>query len=529
MSTMTASLDSLEVDQGYRELEKMIRGVLKPGPWHLFRTDVDVKKLWNAYLDGLETNEPSVRQHYNCHCCRHFIERFGGLVAITPGGHTESVMWRLSDVPEFFAGSLSAMAKLVEKAKVVGVFLSADKMLGTERSEKGWSHLCAINPNPYSSLKLTASQREAELSEDFRILSSTMNDYSIAQVETALTVLKSEQFPGYEKGVGIAEWFLAFRKNVQTGGRKSNLIWAAVASAPPGFAHINNTMVGTLFEDIKNGKTFEQCKRAWADKMHPLKYQRPTAPVSDGQIAAAEKLVEKMGIVNSLRRRVALLSDIRGTFWIPKDEAKKPASGGVFGHLREEPKAPTINIPGQNVTWAKFQRDVLPGAFRIEVECPSFGGYCGVLTAADMAAPPILQWDNEGVRNPASHYYYHGGSSAGDWGLVPGWNQVVAISPAPHGNVLPNHRKFILFSIFGAFDKRGLDGRLGLTLFPECLKTELREIRSVIEAHSNKGHVEQADIRSAGDLYANGLTFNEGNPLKVRINGTSIYTIDRWE
>ncbi len=115
----------------------------------------------------------------------------------------------------------------------------------------------------------------------------------------ARKILKSEQFPGFEKGVSIAEWFdklLTQLKDARHAKAKKNLLWRTVAMAPPGWAHLSNGMVGTLLEDLQSGKSFEECKRSWATKMHPLQYQRPSAPVSENQIAVAEKLVEKLGL-----------------------------------------------------------------------------------------------------------------------------------------------------------------------------------------------------------------------------------------
>lgn len=43
----------------------------------------DAKYLWDAYLLNIP---PDARQHYNCNSCRHFIERYGGLVVISSNG-----------------------------------------------------------------------------------------------------------------------------------------------------------------------------------------------------------------------------------------------------------------------------------------------------------------------------------------------------------------------------------------------------------------------------------------------------------
>jgi hypothetical protein len=69
-------------------------------------------------------------------------------------------------------------------------------------------------------------------------------------------------------------------------------------------------MIGTLLEDIHVGLPFDDFKAKFAAKMHPLQYQRPQAAPKVGAIAQAEKLVEQLGIVRSLKRRFARLDDL---------------------------------------------------------------------------------------------------------------------------------------------------------------------------------------------------------------------------
>lgn len=522
MSAMLESAVEMENMHGYDEFEIAVAEAFKSPETPLFQTDADVDALWNGYLDNIDAGS---RQHYTCNCCRHFIQRFGGLVTIDENGRQTS-LWRLVKAPRYFRESVDQMAYLAEKAMVVGVFMSSEPVFGTPKSPKGWTHLHSVNPSVYRSIKLTAFQRSAELVEDFKVLDNSTAEFTLEQIETAVNILKSEHFPGYEKGVGIAEWYLNLRQRLTNKNKRltNNIMWNAVATAPAGYTHLKNGMVGTLLEDIKSGKSFDACKMAWAKKMHPAKYMRPTAPVSSGQIEVAEKLVEKLGLANSLKRRFANLTDLREVLWMPREVEvqQEPSEGGVFGHLRIGAKAPApkMTMPNQNITWHKFNRDVLPTATKIEIFCPEHGGYTGLVTAEDPDSPPILQWDNENLRNPVSYYQYVNGSSAQHWNLSTGWHLVTAVFNAPHGNTYDHHKKFIGFSIQGAYDTVNNGG---LALFPDILKTELREIRAVIEAHSNKGG------RIAGRGNANGLVFKDGQTVRLKINDTAVYTLDRWE
>ena len=84
----------------------------------------------------------------------------------------------------------------------------------------------------------------------------------------------------------------------------------------------------------------------------------------------------------------------------------------------------------------------------------------------------------------------------------------------------------VIFLLKGATESR--NG--GLALFPEILKSELREVRSVIEAHSRSA--ELADMRHGN---ANGIGFDKGKAgfeylLRVTSKGQTVdYKLDRWD
>ena len=68
-----------EEDHGYPELEHTIRKNISELVGPVFVTDVDPDRLWDAYLNGIPA---SARQHYSCHSCRRFIQRYGGLATV---------------------------------------------------------------------------------------------------------------------------------------------------------------------------------------------------------------------------------------------------------------------------------------------------------------------------------------------------------------------------------------------------------------------------------------------------------------
>jgi hypothetical protein len=357
-----------------------------------------------------------------------------------------------------------------------------------------------------------------------------LSDYSRETVEQAVRVLKADAVYRSEKALGVAEWFLELHESIRDNPKaKRNLTWLAVATAPPGFCHVRSTMISTLLDDINSGSAFDDIARRWKDKMHPLQYQRPTAAPKEGAIKQAEEMVAKLGLERSLLRRYATLDDVLAKLWTPRDVPSEMKGGGVFDHLRNKQKPSAIELPAVKMTWEKFHRTILPNVLSVEIQAPSHGNYYGLVTATDPDAPAILQWDGlEGhPRNPVSRYVYNGGSSASDWNIAAGLQNVTAIFRGAHKWQEPEKFRHqadsVCFAIEGCQETRNSE----LCLFPEILKTEFHGIRAVIEAHSKSGGITGKESGNA-----NGLTFSSGSPVTVRVRtpeGLASYTIDRMD
>jgi hypothetical protein len=497
----------------------------------LFTTDAE--GMWTAYLDSFS---PEQRQYHNCHSCRQFIERFGALVTIDDAGMTASAVWNENDAPELYRPAVRAMERLARRGRVTGVFLSADAVWGSPVTGI-WRHFAVTPPKAMIYNRraiLTAEQAMAEKREDYGIVQRALAEFSQPMVEQALTLLQTESLYRSEKVLGPAQWLrdLHVARGAAKGTARDNVTWKAVATAPTGFCHPRSSMVGTLLEDIAAGLDFSEVSRRFAEKMHPLQYQRPQAAPSVGNIAQSEKLVEKMGIAASLRRRFARLDEVEA-LWMPAPTQDEPkGGGGVFSHLQPKSAAPPMggtDMPAVTMTWDKFQRTVLPEALEIEFFAPhGSDNYTALVTAVDPDAPPILQWDREEQRNPVSWYVWHGGSSAAQWGLSGGrFHKVSAVTLKPsmwHGG--NDHQGAgVVFILDGAKESRFA----GLALFPETLRAELREIRPTIEAFSRNGQIEGVEEASAC-----GIALMKGNNWNARFRvrsatSTVEYKLDRWD
>lgn len=512
----------------YPLFENVVRGEFAVLSCHqLFTTDVDVDALWGAYLGSMP--EP-FRQVHNCNACRKFVQGYGHLVAIEvdSGKHFAAISSLTAGVPDFYLPGLLAMRSLVEKAKVTGPFYSSEKVWGLPKTGT-WTHLSAIQDpvRRYREKHKTADQAMAAKRENFKDVVRALSDFQPAELDEAIRILEAGALWESQRYIEPAKWLRRLHDRPR-GVAGTNVLWAQTAAAPEGYCHPRAGVLGSLLDDIKAGKPFNEIKDAFNYKVDPARFQRPQAAPSAGNVIQAEKLVEKLGIARSLPRRAAHLNELT-TIWDERRTDPRDGDGGsVFGHLKTKgrPTIAPVQLPTVAMTWVKFLATVLPAAEKIDISVPAHGAFAAFTTALNADAPPIFQWDNDEHRNPVSTYTYVKGSYARDWGLPMGWRRVAAVSEFPWlwgANRMMHLGEGVLLVVEGATDLN----QPTVGLFPALLKNEFHAIRSTIEAYSNAQPLAGVD-----DAPACGLIIGKNTSAALRVlskGAWSGYTIDRWD
>jgi hypothetical protein len=484
------------------------------------------------------------RQYHTCSECRKFINSYGSLAIVLPNGQLKSALWSEYDAPDHYKPVAAAFERLIPKCEISDVFKTDHKMWGTAKTGV-WTHF-AVKPHyrfVFSSKTKTPFQAAANIKHRYQTMSRALSEFDAGLLQKAKTIIESDVLRGNEKVTGPINFLADLRytlDQVKSQRERRNILWRAVASAPEGFCHPRASLVGSLLADLESGVPIAQVKASFEQKVAPDKYKRPQAAPTDGNIKRAEELIAKLGLAPSLERRFARLEDIQQMLWSPTiPEPESEYQGGVFGHLKSkqknEPKTAEL-LPTVNMTWARFQAQVLPQAKRIAVEITyNRQPFTAFMTAVYPDAPPIIQWDRPECRNPVSWYVYVEGSTPDIWNLRPGWVDVTGVAYAPHMwddlNEYPQHQKSVTFFLDGMYDRQAERGQTGLGLFPDFLHAELHEVRSTIEAHSNsKSPTGAAEATACGFMFSDGpsphpmvVIIDDGSMVKRRIK------IDRWD
>ncbi len=521
------------LDDGYEDFIAAVRAQFSAAivrSTQLFRTDAT--DLWNDYLAAAPDAQRKAR---TCSTCRKFVERYGSLVTIDEGGNLTPAMWR-EDAPPAYRAAAETLAKKVANANVTGPFRSAAAELGKATTGE-WTHLAVDLPasHRWASLVTTAHQEMASKAQERKMLLRGLDEFPLEAVRKAELMLRTGRLFRSEKCEGIAKWLLELheRRAAERNERlRANLTWLAVGRAPPGFCHVKGGMIGTLLEDVVADVPFAELKRRFDAKMHPLQYQRAQVAPSAENIAQAEKLVATLRTAGALERRFARLADVQAV-WRSK-QRPAPKNEGVFGHLRPagDDGPFTLGAKALVMTWVKFAAEVLPTADSIELAI-AFGKqpYAAIVTAKNADAPPILQWDHEERRNPASLYLYVNGSNPETWNLTAGQNRAVTAVILQPSMLDPERARrhqgaSVVFLLAGARDTSHVAGG---GLFCENLRSEYHPIRRTLEAHFN-----QATIEGRDEAEACGLCLSKGGVWNAVLRVTSggiraEYTLDRWD
>lgn len=555
-------------DADYHELvnhmQQTLQSRLATGRSNLFRTVTKMKGTEDLKLEidvdlnmvylGSLTDE---REYHSCSCCSHFLRRFGGLVTIDTEGKTHAAFWDSETFPKanFYFPAVEKMQEVVEGGRVLGVHKSSDSVWGAY-TEGGYDHFGITSPAQvkFVDRKLTGPQKQAQVLEDYNRMAKAFSTstFSIDNLKKLMQLIEGEVLAGDEKIADQARWLYdtaVERDAMQHSRRKANLLWRAIAGAPTAWSHATSTMVNTVLEDLEKGVSVAVLAKRYAAKTAPDVHRRPVATPSIGLIESAEQLVAKLGIRDSLRRRVGTIDDIQKFIWDRRllPQVAEPEQTSVFGHLKPKgaPEETELELPVTRMSWNKFAQDILPKVEDIEIYIPLNNDmFVGFLAGAVESAPPILQYDYDDARNSVQAYMrsekdeYSGkllGMHPQKWNLTPGrFYKVLGMTEAPYlwgqGNHLHLGGEQITFLIEGAYDKQMESDATGLALFPTLLKADLHEISRVIEKFSNEGKVEGEFNRQVA-----GLNITKGSQfiarrLKAKTEfGIRDVLIDRWE
>lgn len=373
----------------------------------LFVVDVPADKLWETYLNAYPADTPIFRSRkdHDCSCCRHFIRDLGNVVALNPDG-TYATVWGFPVPGEPTYQKIAFdMNELLMQYPIRDAFLTESPKLGTDVNRAtidGVVH--AFNHFHVNNIPAKAIAARRDIPTRLGVMRTNKE-----MVEKALTLITDDAvsevlemiasnslYRGEEHKaavIGLRDLKAKFKAAPCT---LNAFAWLNLDST---VARIKNTVIGTLLEDLSEGKDLEYAVKSFEQKVAPMNYKRPTALVTPKMIEKAREEVASLGLLDALHRRYATLADISVNDVLFADRTAKPRMKDVdaFSALAANmPINPKTFDRVDEVPVDTFLNDVLPTAKTLEVlfENKQVGNLVSLVTEAVPGSARLFKWDN---------------------------------------------------------------------------------------------------------------------------------------
>lgn len=362
----------------------------------LFRVQMENEELFNAYLTALPEE---VRQEHTCHACRHFLNRYGNVVAIDAG----KIMLTLWDfkVQAPYTHVPKVLEELVRSRPILEPFLSGDEHLGVDSNrqqlEDGsvirWQHLYFKLPKDKVKFKDTLDRDRGEARTTKEVFERALKEITVEACQDVFSLINDNAlYRGKEFEASVQSLLKHIKAYANLKSDEERMLYSWYFSREQG-ARVRNTAIGALLQDLSEGKDTEQAVRAFESMVAPANYRRPTSLVTAKMVEQAQEQIEKLGFSSSLRRRHATADDIPLTSLLFVNRAK--SKEGVFDSMKKDAAVnPKQFSHAKAMTLEEFLTAGLAGAERMELLLQNDHAFMSLIAPEDPDAPSMFSWGN---------------------------------------------------------------------------------------------------------------------------------------
>lgn len=379
-----------QVQDNFKELSKQQT---------LFYVTIDRDEIWNQYLNGFDE---AYKQHHNCNCCKSFLRQYSGIVGIVDGVRVS--IWDNINPPAEFVKSVNNIAKYISSLPITDVFLTDTAKCGTNKNSQikpgeviNWEHFYLEVDKRFVVRTDAIDSIKGEKRTNKEVLKSSIELIEMDAVDTVLELIAQKSlYKGNEFEAVVKEFraILVEFDNLPP-MNNNNYFWVKSTKLHESMCKIKNTVIGTLLVDLSKGEPLDAAVGSFEAKVAPTNYKRPTALVTPRMVEEAKKKLEEMGLVNSLERRYANLTDISVENILFTDKSSDLKD--VFAEIsKEAPINPKTLSKIEEVSIEDFLTKVLPTSKSVELLLDNnhLGNLTSILTAQDNTAPSLFKWDN---------------------------------------------------------------------------------------------------------------------------------------
>jgi hypothetical protein len=399
----------MEFDEFNQHVQKHINKIFDNNSV-LFIVDIDKDILWNTYLNSFPSGTNEIyrkRREMDCSCCKSFIRSFGNVVSIENNRLVS--IWDFDTDDERFSPVLHAMSELIHNASVCDVFVSNQSLFGTvisrELLDTGevhvWHHFSTNLPKKFICHDLP-NPTMAKYRDTKNVFKRSLEEISETSIETVLDIIAEKALYRGDEWKAVLDQFLSLHKQYSklSDNEKENYCWSKSMEVGGVISKIKNHSIGVLLTDISDGMNVDEAVRRYESIVAPSNYKRPKAIFTAKMIEQAQKTIEELGLLNSLGRRHAVLSDItvNNVLWVNRDAVKyMNGAKDIFEVLKQDitvnPKQ-FENVPGISIE--DFAKKILPNCSSVEIlfENRHIPNLVSLISPKDQESPTLFKWDN---------------------------------------------------------------------------------------------------------------------------------------
>ena len=376
----------------------------------LFVVDVDKDTLWETYLKSFpEGTDPicRVRTEHDCSACRHFVKAFGNVVAIKNGKLVS--IWDFA-APGRYGPVVNTLSDFIKSRSVTDVFVTKDLKFGTKSSHEllednktilTWEHLYVELPARFAYKgNLTTDTVRGRLHSVRDVFKRSLDEISKDAVISVLELIGQNSLYKGEEWKSVLESFRSHQIAYDKLSKADQELycWEQSIEAGPVVGKIRNHSIGVLLVDISNGVDLDEAVRKYEAIVAPSNYKRPKPIFSARMLETAQKTLTELGLMESLPRRYATLSDITvNNILFANRDATKLMAGTIFDSMKAElPVSPKQFSKMEEISLSEFITNVVPNVTDIEVllENSHIANLVSLIAPVNQEAPSMFKWNN---------------------------------------------------------------------------------------------------------------------------------------
>jgi hypothetical protein len=382
----------------------------------VFVVGLDPDVLYVRYLNAFPAGTNPIftkNSWHDCSCCRQFIRRAGHVVAVDEGrvltvwdGAAEESPYPYNLVAAtlreaVLAAPISDLFRVERSENGFGMPQTRSLISGTQTVQT-WNHL-HTGAIPVRLKVDSPDQARGDYRTTVQVFTRGLLELAPGAVETVRELIEANSlYRGEEHKPAL----LAFQKAQETfrslwGRAQLVFVWTN-AHGPA--ARFRNTVIGTLVQDLSEGRDLEQAVASFESKVAPQNYKRPNALITPGMVKQAMETIESLGLEPALERRFARLSDVsvNDVKWV--DGSVKPLMKGGLGEALMQ-HAVAVNpkrtegdeARAEPISLDDFTNKILPETTSMDLQLSSSNlANLMVLTAPVHPEPKqLFRWNND--------------------------------------------------------------------------------------------------------------------------------------